>query len=156
MQEEVAVMIVFITVVGGAVALLVTSMNNRRRLRELEHRERVAMIERGLVPAPETDPAAFEAATGLREPSRIGRGQRFRTAGVSLIGVGLALLCLLGFTVDAEVAFGVGGAWMMLGGALLLNYFLLQREVEPGPPTRWTPPPVGPTDPPSRDRASGL
>ena len=28
----------------------------------MEHRERLAMIQRGLVPAPETDPLGFESA----------------------------------------------------------------------------------------------
>ena len=34
------------------------------RMRELRIRERIAMIEKGLVPPPEVDPAGFDRAMG--------------------------------------------------------------------------------------------
>ena len=54
-------------IVAGSV-LMITTMANRRRMREMEHRERLAMIERGLMPAPEMDPGGFESAARLALP----------------------------------------------------------------------------------------
>ena len=61
-ESEVAVTIVALVILSG-VGLMVAAMMNRRRFREMEHQERLAMIERGLVPSPESDPAGFEAKT---------------------------------------------------------------------------------------------
>lgn len=146
MHEEVIILVVAVVLVLSAVALLMTAMNNRRRLREMQHRERIAMIEKGLIPSPEMDPGRFEAASGVPGPSAPvnGRGERFRTAGVAMIGVGLALLMVISFTGGAvDVGIGVGGAWVMLGGAMLLNYFLISRRAH-GRTTPW--PPVAPGD----------
>ena len=116
----------------GGVALMITAMNNRRRLIEIVHRERLAMIERGLVPAPEMDPAGFEAGAGLASRRGAQPGERYRTAGVIMIGMGLGLMVLLTFAAGAaDIGVGVGGAWAVVGAALLLNYFLVsRREVE--------------------------
>ena len=42
------------------------------RVRELEIRERIAMIERGMVPPPEADPAGFERSLRSVEEFSIG------------------------------------------------------------------------------------
>ena len=62
--EETLILTICVVFVGAGVALMLMAMKNRRYMRELAHRERMAMIERGLVPAPESDPVLFEAATG--------------------------------------------------------------------------------------------
>jgi hypothetical protein len=46
-------------VIGGMINGIVAA-TAKARVRELEIRERIAMIERGLVPSPETDPKGFE------------------------------------------------------------------------------------------------
>lgn len=146
MSEGLIVVVTFFTLIVGATILLVVAMNNRRRLREMEHRERLAMIERGLVPAPEVDPAGFEAASGRAGGAR--QADRFRTSGVTLIGLGLALMILITLTGGgAEIGVGIGGAFAMLGGALLLNYVLLTRERQPSP--RWTAPRPKNVEPPA-------
>jgi hypothetical protein len=132
-QEETIILTVFVLFVVAGVTLLLMAMSNRRYMRELAHRERMAMIERGLVPSPESDPAQFEAATGLATTPPADdapkRGQRFRTLGVAMIGLGVGLAFLIGMTGGApEVGLGVGGAWVALGAASLLNYFLITRE----------------------------
>jgi hypothetical protein len=146
--EEAAIMFTVLAFVGGGVTLLVASMNNRRRLREMQYRERLAMIQSGLIPSPELDPAAFEAGTGLA-PRAPARGERYRTAGVAMIGLGLGLMVLIaGAFNEFGIGLGVGGAWVMLGGALLANYLLMRGESAPDPVV-WTPPkPRGP-EPPS-------
>ena len=154
MQEGVALLIGLVVFILGGVVLMITAMNNRRRLIEIAHRERVAMIERGLVPAPEMDPAGFEAGAGLG-PRRGGplAGERYRTAGVIMIGMGLGLMILLTFAAGTpDIGIGVGGAWAILGGALLLNYFLVsRRDLDNLTATQWRPPRPGntPPDPPA-------
>ena len=150
MQGDEVVVVLALIVLAGA-GLMMTAMFNRRKMREMAHRERLAMIERGLIPSPEMNPAAFESASGVGRRRTSTAGVRFRTAGVIMIGIGVGLMLLITFTVGAaDVGFGVGGAWAALGGASLLNYFLLSRHEpeDPPVPARWTPP-AGRPDPPS-------
>jgi hypothetical protein len=151
-EDGSGVLIGVIVFIFGGVVLLITAMNNRRRLLEIAYRERVAMIERGLVPSPESDPAGFESATGLGMRKIGSSGERYRTAGVIMIGLGLSLMVLLTFAAGVpDIGLGVGGAWAVLGGACLLNYFLLaRREIDSfGERTRWQSAPTRtPNEPP--------
>lgn len=149
-EEESAVMVISMIILAG-VGLMIAAMMNRRKFREMEHRERLAMIERGLLPSPESDPMGFE--TGARfsaaEPDA---GVRYRTAGVLMMGFGFGLLVLITFTVQQPgVGIGIGGGWAVLGAASLLNYFLIsKREKERFGTRRWTPPAAPrPPEPPS-------
>src|SRR5688572_10330532 len=109
------------------------AMANRRAVREMEHRERLAMIQRGLVPAPETDPLGFESAVAPFEGASL-RSERWQTAGTLTIGLGLAFAVLLTFTADSsDVGLGIGGAFIVLGGAILLNGFQVRRSRRPPP-----------------------
>jgi len=151
MSDNGIVLFLVMTIVAGVV-LMIAAMNNRRRIREMEHRERLAMIERGVVPSPETDPAGFEAAAGFTDSSKAAEGQtqRFRTAGVMLIGLGLGLMFVIGVAArEPEVGFGIGAAWISLGAACLLNYWLMFRRMEEERKSRWTPPARRPQPPPS-------
>ena len=148
---DVGLLIFLLMTILGGVALMIAAMHNRRVIREMEHRERLAMIERGLMPPPETDPAAFEAAAGFAEPAKDGqdRSYRYRTAGVLLIGFGLGLVFVIGVAARApEVGWGVGGAWISLGAASLLNYWLMSRRKENDRHAPWSPPARRP-DPPT-------
>ncbi len=138
------ILFLLMTIVAG-VALMIAAMNNRRLIREMEHRERLAMIERGVMPSPEANPAAFEAAAGFLEPDKdeVNRSQRYRTAGVLLIGLGLGLVFVIGVAARSpEVGWGIGGAWMSLGAASLLNYWLMVRRAQWSPPARRPEPPT--------------
>ena len=133
MQEETIVLTVFVLILAAGLALLLMSMQNRRYIRELAHRERMAMIERGLVPAPEGDLVQFEPASpsGPVSPATPTprRGERFRTVGVAMIGLGVGMAFIIGLTGGSpEVGLGVGGAWTALGLASLVNYFLIRRD----------------------------
>ena len=48
-------LIPIVAILGGITAGIVSSIT-RGRVREMEIRERIAMIERGMVPPPESDP----------------------------------------------------------------------------------------------------
>ena len=52
-------LIPIVAIVGGIIAGIVATVT-RGRVRELEIRERIAMIERGMVPPPESDPEGFD------------------------------------------------------------------------------------------------
>jgi len=53
----------------------------------MEIRERIAMIERGMVPPPEADPVGFEAQPALR------RGRAVSAIQASAIGAQASLSC---------------------------------------------------------------
>ena len=115
----------------GGVVVLSLAMSNRRALREMEHRERIAMIHAGMVPAPEADPLAFESHLEP-EASNLSRKDRWRTAGTLTVGMGLALAVLLSFTGQPDIGVAVGGAFVVLGASFLLNGTLMS----PGRPAR--------------------
>ncbi len=54
-------LIPIIAIIGAFTTAIVATLS-RARVRELEVRERIAMIERGLVPPPEVDPRGFDRA----------------------------------------------------------------------------------------------
>jgi hypothetical protein len=149
MGEEGVVISMALTIIAG-VALMIAAMTNRRKVREMEHRERLAMIDRGLMPSPESNPRGFDAAAGLGEAPAAtpDRRERYRTAGIMLIGLGVGLMCLIGIAGNSpEIGVGIGGAWVSLGAASLLNYMLLSRREEDTRTARWTPPPPRPEPP---------
>jgi Domain of unknown function (DUF6249) len=136
-------------VVAG-LAVMWMGLQSRRLQLEMQHRERLAMIERGLMPSPELDPEAFERHMGrppVRETTASGR---WRGAGILLIGLGLALVFLLSFAAgEPEIGVGVGGAFIVVGAAFVVNAMMLIRskaQEPPPPPVR--PPPSEPGEPP--------
>src|SRR4051812_30105588 len=128
----------------------------RARVRELEIRERIAMIERGLVPAPEVDPRGFDRAmTRLeRREYRSGSG-RHRRAGVTLMGVGFGLMVLIAFTAnETSVAIGVGGFLVVIGIAFFINSLIDGGSYETRPSQSFgtsSGTPAAPADPLRRD-----
>jgi hypothetical protein len=152
--EEAILLGVTIVILAG-VAVLWMAMLNRRRIREMEHRERLAMIDRGLVPPPEVDPVRFEQYSGLTRvepPAAV----RARSAGIILMGFGLGMIMLLTFAAESpEIGVGVGGAFALLGAAFFVNAAMLSKSPGPQTPNEWRsrPPsssrPNGPVEPPS-------
>jgi uncharacterized protein DUF6249 len=140
-REEEVMLTVFAMMIFAGIAVLWMAMQSRRRFREMEHRERLAMIERGLVPSPEADPLAFERSLLVSARANTPVSTRMRSAGVIMIGFGLALVVLIGFTAEApRVGFGIGGAFVMIGLAFLVNATVVSPQdtsysVPPRPPT---------------------
>jgi len=133
--EEVIVVIMGSLGILAGVAVFWMAMQSRRQIREMEHRERLAMIERGLLPAPELDPAGFERKlTGLR-PAVTPGGLRARTSGVIMISLGLAFMFLLSFAAGAPgVGVGIGGAFALVGAGFFVNSLLIGRSDTYHPP----------------------
>jgi hypothetical protein len=127
--------------IGPLIAIF--SIWSRMRIREAQIRERIAMIEKGLVPPPEVDPAGFDRAMGRYDrnewPRRAGRQ---RCAGVILIGVGVGLAVLIGLADYSATSFreglAVGGFVAILGLAFLVSS-LVDKPREASSPT---PPPL--------------
>jgi hypothetical protein len=148
-----------ITAIIGAFVFVIVKTLVRARVRELEIRERIAMIERGLVPAPEVDPRGFDRAMNRfeRREYRHGSG-RHRRAGVTLMGVGFGLIVLIAFTSnETSVAIGVGGFLVMIGIAFFINSLIdggRANDLRPGPPQSFgtsSGNPAAPADPLRRD-----
>jgi hypothetical protein len=124
-MAEVLVAVLFGAMVAGGLVMITTSVRSRDRLRELAIRERIAMIEKGLVPSPESDPARFELLMGARRADNP-KSLRFRAAGVMVMGLGAALIVLLCFAARTpEIGIGVGGGIFVLG----LTSFLIGKVV---------------------------
>lgn len=128
---------------------------SKARVRELEVRERIAMIERGLVPPPEVDPRGFDRAMYRYERHRYRSPGRHRRAGVTLIGVGLGLMMLIGVAGGAmNEGIGVGGFFVIMGLAFFVNSLFDHPAEDPPPmtsrPGAGGPGPISP-EPPRND-----
>ena len=153
LHPEESVLLGLTLVILAGVAVLWMAMLNRRRIREMEHRERLAMIDRGLVPPPEVDPAGFEQHSGvarIESPSAV----RSRSAGVIMIGFGLGMMVLLTFAAESpEIGVGIGGGFALLGAAFFVNAALLGKPSSHQPARDWqsrpTSKPSGPLEPPN-------
>jgi hypothetical protein len=109
----------------GGLGLVAHWISVRRHIRELEIKERIALIEKGLAPPPELTPTG--SVDGANLPST--RTDRYRTAGILFVGLGFALMLLLGTAAKIpEVGVGVGGAIVILGGALIANSVFAGRN----------------------------
>ena len=135
-------MIPIVAIIGGITVAIVNSVN-RSRIRELEIRERIAMIERGMVPSPEADPNGFERR--MHTVERIQHrhaGSKYRAGGIMVMSVGFGLMTLLWFVGVEREAIGVGGFLVIIGLGLFANslfsYYLQPTNV--APPPRQDPP----------------
>jgi hypothetical protein len=115
-------------------AFVIVLTVSKARVRELEVRERIAMIERGLVPPPEVDPRGFDRAMLLMQARNRQRSPgRHRRAGVILMGIGFGLVMLIGVAGGSmNEGIGIGGFFVIMGFAFFING-LFDHPVEPYP-----------------------
>jgi len=100
------------------------------KAREQVHRERLAMIEKGLVPPPEADPAQFERMMDWH-PSRH-RSSDSRRTGIILIGVGVGLAAMFSIMGTGKPV-GVGALLVLMGVAFLENA-VFEARAKPSQP----------------------
>ena len=128
---------------------------SKARVRELEVRERIAMIERGLVPPPEVDPRGFDRAMLRMADSRRQRAPgRHRRAGITLMGVGFGLMMLISVAGGAmNEGVGVGGFFVIMGLAFFINGLFDHPadHFEPAPPRPLADPGPVRQEPPRQD-----
>jgi hypothetical protein len=119
---------------GCAVAIVATIA--RKEVRALEIRERIAMIERGLVPPPEVDPRGFDRAMNQYDRRAMRRSHRHapfrhRRLGIIYMGIGFGLMMLIGID-SLRVGIRVGGFFVVIGLAFFINALF---EPVPAPDT---------------------
>jgi hypothetical protein len=98
----------------------------------MAHRERLAMIERGLTP-----PSPVHPEMRGDSPRQVGsaRSRRSMSLGILTIGLGLGLGVMIGFAGGApDAAVGIGGAIVLVGGALVVNAVVAGRVGSDPPP----------------------
>jgi hypothetical protein len=118
-QQIIAALIPFVVLIGtfGLVAFWVS---RRAKTRELLHRERLAMIEKGLMPPPEIWPVQNAA------PSEASLTPRYRSVGVVITALGLGLMLIIGVAAgEGRIGVGIGGAVAVLGLALIINSYIV-------------------------------
>ena len=108
---------------GCAVAIVATIA--RKEVRALEIRERIAMIERGLVPPPEVDPGGFDRAMNQYDRRAMRRSHRHapfrhRRLGIIYMAIGFGLMMLIGID-SLRLGIRVGGFFVVIGLALFIN-----------------------------------
>jgi hypothetical protein len=150
--------LIFVVAILAGCTVAIVGTLARNRVRELEIRERIAMIEKGLMPPPEVDPRGFDQAMAAQERlafrARHRPSGRHRRGGIALMGVGFGLMVLITFA-DGDVrhGVGVGGFLVILGLAFLINGLFESRDWPVMPPTSAGPPtPSSPTTSPSDPR----
>jgi hypothetical protein len=123
------VFIIPIVAIAGGILSGIVHTVMRARVRELEIRERIAMIERGLVPPPEKDPETFDRRMqSMYSIQREHVAPRHRSAGVVLMAVGLGLMVLLTYAGDVpRQGLGVGGFIIILGLGFFINSLFAPR-----------------------------
>jgi hypothetical protein len=143
-----------IVAIIGAFATAIVQSIQRARIRELEIRERIAMIERGLMPPPEVDPRGFDRAMHRYDRLSVSSSAgRHRRAGIVLMGVGVGMMILIGFSGAPDEGLGIGGFLCVLGLAFLINSLFELRQ--PSAPPTSGPPSFGAGTPPSGTPQSG-
>jgi len=139
-QDLLFAMFPLLTLVGLFV-LAAIWISRRARIRELAHHERLAMIEKGLMPPAEFFPDGFDAgAPGVSDPGAppLSRtASRFRSAGVMFVGIGIAVGMIIGIAAfEPTIGLGVGGAIAAIGAAMIVNGVLGERELKSTHPAR--------------------
>jgi hypothetical protein len=130
---------------SGGVLLILMGMYQRTKTLEMEHRERLAMIERGIAPSPAGDPAEFDRWQHFDARPRHSAAT---TLGVVTIALGMGLMLIIGFAANAaDIGVGVGGAIIVLGAAFVAVGELKRRSQPPHLPPFRPPVPRGPAGP---------
>ncbi len=132
MQPEELFASVFVLVVFSGVFIVVMGLRQRSHQLEMQHKERMAMIERGIVPGPE-DPFVHGGREAARRP---GFSTRSMSLGIIVVAVGLGLTSIIAIAAEApETGVGLGGAIVIVGAAFIVNS-LVRRGQLPPPPDR--------------------
>jgi uncharacterized protein DUF6249 len=134
MKEYIGLAMGFTAMAGGlGIAIYAVWLGGRAR--EMRHRERLAMIEKGLAPADSYEPA--HGSWGL------GEGYRHRRDGaIMMICVGIGLMMLFGLSSGNWKSVWIGGFITMFGVGNLTIALLNDRDQRIA--RRRTPPPGEP------------
>jgi hypothetical protein len=122
------------------------------KLNELRQRQILAMIEKGIAPPPELNPASLDRLAGVRRRSR--REERFKSGGIMLVGLGVALALIIGIAGgQPRVGLGVGGAVAAIGVAMIVSALTSRGDADTeSPPAGGSGEPPPAVEPPRSER----
>jgi uncharacterized membrane protein YidH (DUF202 family) len=122
MDPESVMALIFSFLIIGGVIIVYSGMRHRTKVLEMAHRERLAMIERGMTPTGDLDGTPQQVV----KAQRTARSNRLLSMGIVIVGLGLALATLIAFASrEPELAIGIGGAVAVLGGSLIVTALLV-------------------------------
>ncbi len=116
MQQYIGIGIALLAIVGG-LGVAYYSMWLQSKARELKHRERMAMIEKGIAPA------ELVESHPIRERNR--RGQRVSGVFTICLGIGISIMM---YSVGGPRRAWIGAFIAMFGVASLINSLWDERE----------------------------
>ena len=123
MQEETIVFWLFSFVIAGGVFIIVNAMKYRAKILEMAHRERLAMIERGL------KPAGGPLSRTCRPDRPKARSSRMLSGGIVVVGLGWRLRWSSASPrASPRSPSAIGGAIAILGAAFIVTAYVTQRE----------------------------
>lgn len=132
MQTEELFALVFALVVFAGVFIVYLGLRQRSLQLEMRHKERMAMIERGMTPV-------ADVTEGLRHVAR-GPSSRSMTLGIVIVAIGLGLMTVISIAAEAPgTGIGLGGGIAIIGAAFIVNS-LINRGSATTQPSR---PPSG-------------
>jgi hypothetical protein len=140
-------MVVTFMVLAAGLTVIFAALRYRTKVLELRHAERLAMIERGLLPSPEMSGLDFEGPGPPQDAVVRGRSM---SLGIVVVGFGIALTFLVGIAGGSlEAGIGLGGAIAILGGAFIVRSLVVHQPPPPpsSRPRPPAPPPVMPSTP---------
>src|SRR5687767_14393031 len=115
MDANVLIAVVFVSGMFAGVFLIFLAMRGRSEVLERQHRERMAMIERGHIP--------------LAEPQMSRASSRSLSLGIIVVGLGLALTTIISIAGGSpDVGVGIGGAIVIVGGAFIVRSLVVRTE----------------------------
>ena len=125
MSEELIYAIIPVLTLASLFVLAAFWISRRAHARELVHRERLAMIEKGLVPPAELHPGLFDLPESQSGTAGTAAAARFRSAGIILVGLGVGVALVIGLAAGKpHVGVGIGGAIAAVGAAMIVNGML--------------------------------
>ena len=150
MQGEELFATVFVLGMFAGVFIVYMGLRQRSQQIEMQHRERMAMIERGQIPL--SEPTHGRAAAERHPVYHDVPSTRAMSVGIIVVGLGIALMTIISIAGESpEVGVGVGGAIAVLGAAFIVRSLLVRpdtpsprqeyRAATPPLPTRMEPPP---------------
>jgi hypothetical protein len=118
---------VFIVGIFAGVFIIYLGLRQRSLQLEMFHRERMAMIDKGMIPL--ADPEALH----VRRVPHDEASSKSLSLGIIVIGLGLAIATIITFAGGApESGVGVGGAIAIIGGAFVVRSILVRPQVGTG------------------------
>ena len=126
MQFQELFAVVFIFGMFAGVFIIYLGLRQRSQQLEMQHRERMAMIERGQIPL------VAEQAPGMRRVAGAAPSSRSLSLGIIVVGLGLAIMTIISIAAESPtIGIGIGGAIAILGGAFIVRSVIVTPPASP-------------------------